>query len=133
MLLVIAIVFGAIPVGVAVARWWVVPLPAIAAAMWVTIAALRGGDATVDDTSVWTYPLFYGGFASILCAAGRALAWSGAGGYERRVGTGRAAHALRNQRKSANLMSNVRCRRSPNATRCSCSRSHAADASATVI
>jgi hypothetical protein len=71
MLEVLAVLVVAFGVGVAVARWWVVLVPAVLVAAWVLIAAL-GGD-TEHETQPWAFALFYGGFVAVVGTTGLSL------------------------------------------------------------
>jgi hypothetical protein len=68
MLEVLVVLVVSVVVGVAVARWWIVPVPPILVAVWVLIAAL-GGD-TERETDPWVFALFYGGFVGLICITG---------------------------------------------------------------
>jgi hypothetical protein len=46
-------------IGAAVARWWLVPIPAVIAVAWVVIAAATGGEDS-DGVPVWEWAALAG-------------------------------------------------------------------------
>jgi hypothetical protein len=87
MLEIILFVAGAVALGAAVARWWLVPLPLIVAAAWVVVAAAVGGEDR-EGMPVWQLAAFFG------------TVWGGAGmlGLILGVGWGRWARDRRSER-----------------------------------
>lgn len=87
MLEIILVAAGAVAIGAAVARWWVVPLPLMVAALWVVLAAVGGGQDR-DGIPAWEMAAFFGAM------------WAGAGmlGLSLGVVWGRWARDRRSER-----------------------------------
>jgi hypothetical protein len=65
----VAVFAGSTLLGVAVARWWLVPVPFVLCALWTVGAAVAGG-VDGDGMPYWEIALFVGGFLAFAAALG---------------------------------------------------------------